>query len=117
MVQCDSTGGRIISSNIPKRPNPVGQALRQAAITLRSSKSPLGQYFRRMASRLGPAQAVVATAHKMAEIIYLMAVRQVEYDDKRTATSERKIVEKRIAILEKKLNKLKTDNQGGIVNI
>lgn len=111
------TGGRIISSNIPKRPNPVGQALRQAAITLRSSKSPLGQYFRRMASRLGPAQAVVATAHKMAEIIYLMADRQVEYDDKRTATSERKIVEKRIALLEKKLNKLKTDNQGEIVNI
>lgn len=101
------TGGKIISSNIPRRPNPVGQALRQAAITLRSSKAPLGQYFRRMSSRLGPAQAVVATAHKIAEIIYLMVDRHVEYDDTKTCTSESEIVEKRIRVLEKKLEKLK----------
>lgn len=111
------TGGRIISSNIPKRPNPVGHALRQSAITLRSSKTSLGQYFRRMASRLGPAQAVVATAHKMAEIIYLMADRQVEYDNKKTAISEKAIIEKRITLLEKKLKKLKTESQDNIANI
>ena len=63
------TGGMVTSSKVPKRPNPVGQALRQAASTLRKSDTPLGQYRRRMAARLGPAQAVVATAHKIAEII------------------------------------------------
>lgn len=47
------TGGRVISSYIPKRANPVGQALRQAAITLQNSKTPLGLYFRRMKGRLG----------------------------------------------------------------
>lgn len=103
------TGGRVISSKIPKRPNPVGQALRQSAITLRNSKTPLGQYFRRMSSRLGPAQAIVATAHKIAEIIYLMVDRQVEYDDKKTATSEADIVEKRIKSLENRLKKLKAN--------
>lgn len=101
------TGGRIVSSKIPKRPNPVGQALRQAAITLRNSKTPLGQYFRRMSSRLGPAQAVVATAHKMAETIYLMVDRHVEYDDKKTAASESEIIGKRIKVLERQLEKLK----------
>lgn len=103
------TGGRIISSKVPKRPNPVGQALRQSAITLRNSKSPMGQYFRRMSSRLGPAQAVVATAHKISEIVYLMVERQVEYDEKRTAVSEKEIVMKRIKLLEKKLVKLKSE--------
>lgn len=102
------TGGRIISSKVPRRPNPVGQALRQAAIALRSSKRPLGQYFRRMSSRLGPAQAVVATAHKIAETIYLMVDRHVEYDDTKTSASEKEIVERRISILERKLAKLKT---------
>ena len=102
------TGGREISSKIPKRPNPVGQALRQTAITLRNSKTPLGQYFRRMSSRLGPAQAVVATAHKIAEIIYLMVDRQVEYDANKMAASESDIVQKRIRSLEYRLEKLKS---------
>lgn len=108
------TGGHVTSSKIPKRPNQVGQALKQVATTLRNSKSPLGQYFRRMASRLGPAQAVVATAHKIAEIIYLMVERQVEYDSSKTSQSESQLVEKRIKILESRLKKLKnnsSDNQ------
>ena len=101
------TGGRVISSKVPKRPNPVGQALRQSAITLRNSKTPFGQYFRRMAARLGPAQAVVATAHKLAELIYLMVDRQMEYDERKTASTEAEIVEKRIKALENKLEKLR----------
>lgn len=102
------TGGRIISSRVPKRPNPVGQALRQSAITLRNSKTPLGQYFRRMATRLGPAQAVVATAHKTAEIIYLMVDRNVEYDNRKIESNEARIVENKIKSLEKRLEKLKS---------
>ena len=83
------TGGMVTSSKVPKRPNPVGQALRQAASTLRKSDTPLGQYRRRMAARLGPAQAVVATAHKIAEIIYLMVERKVEYDESKTDSLKR----------------------------
>ena len=104
------TGGRIISSNVPKRPNPVGQALRQAAVTVGRSKNPLGQYRQRMSARLGPAQANVATAHKIAEIIYLMVSRHVEYDEKKTTKSEAEITEKKIKFLEKKLERLKKAN-------
>ena len=102
------TGGMVTSSKVPKRPNPVGQALRQAASTLRKSDTPLGQYRRRMAARLGPAQAVVATAHKIAEIIYLMVERKVEYDESKTSQSESELTQKRIRFLEKKLSKLKS---------
>ena len=61
-----------------------------------------------MAARLGPAQAVVATAHKIAEIIYLMVERKVEYDESKTSQSESELTQKRIRFLEKKLSKLKS---------
>lgn len=49
------TGGRVVSSKVPKRPNPVGQAFRQCAVTIRKKKGPLGDFYRRMAGRLGHA--------------------------------------------------------------
>ena len=94
------TGGELKSSNIPKRKNPVGQALRQCAISLQNKDVPLGHYYRRMRARLGGAQAVVATAHKIAEIIYLMVSRQEEYRQDVTAQSEKNLLHQKIANLE-----------------
>lgn len=51
-----------------------------AAYSLHHDKSPLGDYLRRMKSKLGPAGATTATAHKIAIIFYTMVKRQVEYD-------------------------------------
>lgn len=48
-----------------KRKNPVGQVLRICANAVRNEKSEMGAYFRRMKSKSGHNQAVVATAHKM----------------------------------------------------
>lgn len=102
------TGGRLTGSKVPRnRPNPVGQALRQAAATLRKGDSPLGRFKLRMRSRLGPAQAVVATAHKMAELVFLLVGRQVEYDPSRSTVNETEMMEKRIRHMEAKLSKLK----------
>ena len=56
------TGGKLISSHIPRRKNPVGQILRQCANTVKSEKSEMGAYFRRMKSKDGHMQAIVATA-------------------------------------------------------
>jgi transposase len=58
------TGGKLLSSRIRPGPNRAAQALRLAARSLHASKSALGAYFRRLKSRLGTAQAIVATAHK-----------------------------------------------------
>ncbi len=62
---------------------------------------PLGQYYRRMKGRIGPAQAVVATAHKIARIIYLMVQRGEEYREEYMAKSEKAVLEKKLAKLEK----------------
>lgn len=101
------TGGRVVSSKVPKRPNPVGQAFRQCAVTIRKKKGPLGDFYRRMAGRLGPAQAVVATAHKIAELVYLLVSRQQDYNPDIAKKDLSSADERRIKYYEKRLAELK----------
>jgi transposase len=82
------TGGRIISSKLPNRKNPVGQIFREIAVTMSNSKSPLGDYYRRMRSRKGPMGAVVATANKLSKIVYMMVKTKTEYNEKMIQTNE-----------------------------
>lgn len=91
------TGGKLISSHIPKRKNPVGQILRLCANTVKSEKSEMGAYFRRMKSKNGYMQAIVATAHKMARIIYTMVKTKKEYNPKLVGCSEKELLERKIA--------------------
>lgn len=50
--------------------NRVSDALRIAAMSLERSQSALGAFHRRMKARLGAADAVTATAHKLARLVY-----------------------------------------------
>ena len=68
----DITGGKIRRSRILPGNRRASQALRMAAQSLLKSKSALGAYARSMRARVGPQQAIVATAHKLARIIYKM---------------------------------------------
>jgi hypothetical protein len=52
-----------------------------AAQSLFHSKSALGGYYRSMRAELGAPEAVTATAHKLARIIYAMLENQTEYHD------------------------------------
>ena len=60
--------------------NRAGELFRMAAYSLHHDRSPLGDYLRRMKSKLGPPGATTATAHKIAIIFYTMVKKQVEYD-------------------------------------
>lgn len=64
------SGGKILSSRTRPGSNRAAQALRISANTLIRSKSYLGDYYRRMRTRLGAPKAITATAHKLARIIY-----------------------------------------------
>ena len=75
----DKTGGKVIKSHTKKTQNRAAAALRVAAQTLLRSKSALGSYHRRMRTKLGGPQAITATAHKLARIIYSMLKNQTEY--------------------------------------
>jgi hypothetical protein len=56
--------------------------LREAANSAGASKTPSGDYYRRIGSRKGPMGAIVATANKISKIIYTMVKTQSEYDEK-----------------------------------
>lgn len=68
----DISGGKTLRSHVLKTHNRAGQAFRMAAQAVSRSQSAIGAYFRRMRTRIGPEQAVVATAHKIARIVYAM---------------------------------------------
>lgn len=75
------TGGKVMSGRTKRCANRAAQALRMAAAALRTSKSALGAYFRRMCSRMEKAKAVTAAAHKLARLIYTLLTKGQEYTD------------------------------------
>lgn len=64
------SGGRILQRRTRKSSNRVHDLLCVCAQTLFNSRSALGAFARRLRSRLGPEKAIVATAHKLALLIY-----------------------------------------------
>ena len=64
------SGGKVLSSRTRRVVNRASDALRLAASTLERSQSALGGFARRMKARLGAAEGITATAHKLARIIY-----------------------------------------------
>jgi transposase len=89
------SGGQILSSRISPTKNRLALALRVGAQGLHRSQSFLGEYFRRLKSRMGTPKAMTAVAHKLARIVYQMITKQQEYDatvfqDQERRTQDRK---------------------------
>ncbi len=76
-----STGGRVMSSKTKPSASRAAAALRLAANALHRSDSALGAFLRRKKAPLGAPQAITATAHKLARIIYSMLRYGQEYVD------------------------------------
>jgi transposase len=64
------SGGRTRRSHVMNVHHRAAQAFRQAAPSWARSPSILGAFFRAMRSKRGAETAVVATAHKMARVVY-----------------------------------------------
>jgi len=76
----DITGGRVVWKGMRKVHNRAGDLFRLAAYSLHHENSQLGDYLRRMKSKMDAPAATTATAHKIAIIFYTMVKKQVEYD-------------------------------------
>ncbi|HEV2123009.1 MAG TPA: transposase, partial [Chloroflexota bacterium] len=66
------SGGKVLSSKTKPTANRAATALRIAAASLYRSQSALGAYLRRMTAKLGKPEAITATAHKLARLVYSM---------------------------------------------
>lgn len=64
------SGGKVLSSHTRRVTNRLSDALRISAVSLERSQSAMGGFYRRMKARLGNAEAVTATAHKLGRIVY-----------------------------------------------
>lgn len=75
------SGGKILSSKVPKGSNRLKIALRNAANAIGNLKdsTPLRDFFQRINFRKGRTSAVSATARKLAVIIWNMVVKGVPY--------------------------------------
>lgn len=100
------SGGKIISSRIKKKKHNAGQAFRLAANSLYNSKSPLGEYYRRIRAKAGAAKAVVATARKLAIIYYVMVSKKEKFNPQALENYQKKYKEKKIMQLKKKIAQL-----------
>jgi transposase len=73
------SGGKRQSSRVRPGINRAAQALRLAARSLHHSQSALGASYRRMRARLGASKAIVATAHKLARLVYALLTKGEAY--------------------------------------
>ena len=101
------SGGKIISSRVPKKKHYAGQVFRMAAMSLCNNKGPLGDYYRRIRATSGHQKAIVALARKLAVIYYKMMTTKEKYNPQSLIDYQEKWRERKIKNVEKYLNKLK----------
>jgi len=102
----DSSGGKVLRSRIQKVVNRATQAFRQAAQSVSRSDSAIGAYYRAMRARKGPQQATVATAHKIARIVYHLLKDGEAYEAESAEADDQKRQERELRQLSRRAQKL-----------
>lgn len=107
------SGGKKISSHIPHRRNKVGLIFRNVAASLTQAKNELGNFYRRIRTRAGGKAAVIATAHKVAEIFFTMVANKTAYEPSKVSVDEKTILERKVAKYKRELERI----TGNIVEV
>ena len=102
----DISGGKVLRSRTMKVHSRANQAFRDAAASVSRSDSSFGAYYRAMRARLGPQQAIVATAHKIARVVYHILATGEAYREESAEEYERKRREREIKQLQRRAQKL-----------
>ena len=75
------SGGKVLYTKSRRVRSRVATALRMAANSLHHAKDYLGEFFRRITRKLGKPQAITATAHKLARIVYPLLRTREAYNE------------------------------------
>lgn len=100
------SAGKDLGTRTKKCSSRAAACFRQAAASVSRSDSFLGDFFRRMRARKGGAEAVTATAHRIAKICYLMIARQVQYCEPDRQAHQQQIHERRVKNFMRQAKKL-----------
>ncbi len=102
----DISGGKVLRSRVLKTVNRATQAFRQAAQSVARSDTAFGAYFWRMRAKLGPQQATVATAHKIARVVYHLLKNHEAFEETTVAEYTQQCRNRELRYLERKAAKL-----------
>lgn len=102
----DISGGKVLRSRTQKVTNRATQAFRLAAQAVARTDTALGAYFRSMRACKGPQQAIVATAHKLARIVYHLLKYGETYVEESAGDYEHKRQERELRSLTRRATKL-----------
>ena len=100
------SGGKPLPGRAHKAVNPVGQALRMAAMTARRSQTFIGARHRARLARKDAPVAITATARELACLIYLMVTRGEDYVEKGIDTYEKRRINRTFTHLKRKARQL-----------
>ncbi len=104
--QIKKTGGQVKSARTRPGVNRAAVAFRLAANSLYASKGALGAFLRRKKAHLGGPKAVTATAHKLAQIVYLALKHGLTYVRQTQEAYESEVRAKQIKALKKRAKQL-----------
>jgi len=102
----DISGGQVLRSRTGKTGNRAAQAFRMAAQAVQRTDSALGAFYRRMKSKYGAAQAITATAHKIARMVYHLLKFKKPYVDPGATYYEEQHRQRALKNLERKAARL-----------
>ena len=102
----DISGGKILRSRTGKTTNRATLAFRLAAQSVSRTDTALGAFFRRMRAKHGAAKAIVATANKIARIVYHMLKDKRPYVEHGADYYEPKYLEQALKKLKRQAAKL-----------
>ena len=102
----DISGGKVLKRKTGKSSNRAARAFRLAAWAVSRTDTALGAFYRRIRAKLGGPKAIVATARKIACIVYRMLKDKVEYIDRGADYYEDKYRQQAIRNLKRKAAKL-----------
>jgi len=102
----DISGGHVLRSRTMKVTSRANQAFRMAAQSVARSETAVGAYFRAMRARKGPQQAIVATAHKIARIVYHLLKYGEAYEEQSAEAYEEQRRERELRQLNRRASKL-----------
>ena len=101
------SGGKVLKNKHKKQKGTrTAEVLRNAASSLKQSRSALGAYYRRMARRKDAGVAIFATARKLGALVYRMLRYGQQYVDAGQAEYEKRYEETRIRALKSTANQM-----------
>lgn len=100
------TGGKSYKTRRPYTATRVAQILRLAALNAGRTSTAIGAFYRRKAGSIGKGKAIVATANKLARIIYTLLKRRTPYNDPGADAYEQRYRERAIRALKRRADAL-----------